>query len=282
MIPAVQLAAASTFDILSAVARVPGSGTRGKNRVKDAINRVYERSQDAGLLERLPALDEEYADYPELRVFEQRHPEIRAECEQLLQKREQLTDIKALGGAYTAGGIHTIRWKALMFKAGRFIEQNCALAPRTADVLRSLPGVHNAFFSIIEPGQYITPHWGYYKGFVRYHLGVIIPDDNAHNRCWLRVNADPSDNARRDKTLIERGQKYYWKNGRGLLFDDTCLHDAANESDQTRVVLWLDVARKMPAALSIYNRAILSALYLEPSIRRIRDNARVDLTPRPI
>ncbi len=29
-----------------------------------------------------------------------------------------------------------------------------------------------------------------------------------------------------------------------MLFDDTFLHDAANESDQVRVVLFLDVARK--------------------------------------
>jgi beta-hydroxylase len=245
--------------------------------VKDAINRVYARSQELGLLERLPAFDETYADYPELRVFEQCYPEIREECEALLLRREQLTDVKALGGDYTAGGIHVIRWKALMFKAGRFVEQNCALAPRTAEVLRGLPGVYNAFFSIIEPHQYITPHWGYYKGFVRYHLGVVIPENNAHQRCWLRVNADADDNARRDKSLVERGQKHYWQNGRGFIFDDTYLHDAANESDEVRVVLWVDVMRKLPAPLALYNRAILSALYLEPSIRRIRDNARVDL-----
>jgi beta-hydroxylase len=275
MLPAIQLAATSTLDILRAVARVPGGGSSAKNRVKDAINRVYVRSQELGLLERLPAFDEEYADYPELRVFEQRHAEIRAECEMLLRQRERITDVKALGGGYTSGGIHTIAWKAFMFKAGRFVEPNCALAPRTAAILRGLPSVHNAFFSIIEPHQYITPHWGYYKGFVRYHLGVIIPEDNARKQCWLRVNADATDNAQRDKSLVDRGQKHYWKNGRGFVFDDTYLHDAANESDQVRVVLWLDVERKMPAALSLYNRAILSALYLEPSIRRIRTNAEV-------
>jgi aspartyl/asparaginyl beta-hydroxylase (cupin superfamily) len=278
MATGIQLAAASTVDILSAVARIPGGGTTAMNGVKDAINRVYSRSQDAGLLERLPTFDQRYVDYPELRVFERRYPEIRQECEELLRQRERLTDIKALGGDYTAGGIHTIRWKAFMFKAGRFIESNCALAPRTAEILRSVPNVYNAFFSIIEPRQYVTPHFGYYKGFVRYHLGVLIPDDNAENKCWLRVNADPADNALRDKKLIERGEKHYWKNGRGFIFDDTNLHDAANECDETRVVLWLDVVRKMRPALALYNRAILSALYLEPSFRKIREKARVDLT----
>ena len=53
----------------------------------------------------------------------------------------------------------------------------------------------------------MSPHWGYYKGFVRYHLGVVIPDDNAERKCWLRVNTDRDDNARREKGLIERGPK---------------------------------------------------------------------------
>lgn len=262
---------------MTALSRMPGTGKPGRTRVKDALNRVYARCEQAGLLARLPAFDEGYADYPELRVFEAGHADIRSECEQLLRYRDDLTDISKLGGDYTSGGIHTIRWKAFMLKSGPFIEENCALAPKTAALLRRAPSVCNAFFSILEPHQYITPHWGYYKGFVRYHLGVSIPDDNAGNTCWLRVNADANDNAQQDKSLIERGEKYYWHNGRGVVFDDTNLHDAANGSDAVRVVLWLDVVRKLPAALALYNRALLSALYHEPSIRRFRENAVVRL-----
>src|SRR6201999_1766297 len=140
----------------------------------------------------------EYVDYPELRIFEAHYNDVRAECEALLRYRSQMTDVAALGGDYTAGGIHTIDWKAFMLKAGGFVESNCKLAPKTAELLRRTPTVCNAFFSILEPRQYITPHWGYYKGFVRYHLGVVIPDDNAQRNCWLRINPDPADNATRD------------------------------------------------------------------------------------
>jgi len=272
-----RIAATSAIDIAAALGRLPGAGKPGRTRVKDALNRVYARCEDAGVLARLPAFDERYDDYPELRIFEAGHADIRSECEQLLRHRDDLTDISKLGGDYTAGGIHTIRWKAFMFKSGRFIEENCALAPKTTALLRQTPSVANAFLSILEPHQYITPHFGYYKGFVRYHLGVMIPDDNADQACWLRVNADAADNARRDKSLIDRGEKYYWRNGRGVVFDDTNLHDAANGSDQVRVVLWLDVARKLPSALALYNRALLAALYHEPSIRRFRENAVVRL-----
>ena len=277
MLASLRIAAAAGADIASALARVPGGGKKGRKRVKKAVNRVYARCEDAGLLPRLPAFDEEYADYPELRSVESGYADIRRECEALLAFRDQLTDMKALGGDYTSGGIHTIRWKAFMLKSGSFIPENCTHAPRTAEILRALPNVYNAFFSILEPRQYVSPHWGYYKGFVRYHLGVVIPEDNADRRCWLRVNPDPADNVRKDKALIERGPKYYWRNGRGVVFDDTYLHDAANESDQVRVVLWLDVARKLPRMLAAYNRALLSVMYYEPSIRRFRENGVVRL-----
>ncbi|HYD47589.1 MAG TPA: aspartyl/asparaginyl beta-hydroxylase domain-containing protein, partial [Terriglobales bacterium] len=59
----------------------------------------------------------------------------------------------------------------------------------------------------------------------------------------------------------------------GVVFDDTNLHDAANGSDQVRVVLWLDVVRQLPPGLALYNRALLAAAYREPSIRRFRQNA---------
>jgi beta-hydroxylase len=265
------------MEIVAALGRLPGAGKPGRTRVKDALNRVYRRCEDAGLLARLPAFDEHYEAYADLRVFEANHADIRSECEQLLRYRNQLTDIKALGGDYTSGGIHTIRWKAFMLKSGTFIPENCALAPKTAALLQKTPSVCNAFFSILEPHQYITPHFGYYKGFVRYHLGVIVPNDNADGKCWLRVNADAADNAKRDKSLIDRGERYYWHNGRGVVFDDTNLHDAVNDSDEVRVVLWLDVMRKLPPALAAYNRMLLSVAFYEPSIRRFRENAVVRL-----
>lgn len=272
-----RVVAASVLDAGRSVI-VPGRSRKSrKSRLKRSLVRFYARCEREGLIARMPAFDERYAEYPELRAFEAAHAAIRAECEALLRVRDRITDISVLGGSYTKQGIHTIRWKAFMFKSGRMIEENCALAPQTAAVVRSVPGVYNAFFSILEPRQYVRPHWGYFKGFVRYHLGVIIPDDNEKRQCWIRVNDEPDDNLRRDKQLIERGEKYHWREGQGMIFDDTNLHDAANESDHVRVVLWVDVVRKLPPALSLLTRGLLAAIYLMPSIRRIRRNAVVRL-----
>jgi aspartyl/asparaginyl beta-hydroxylase (cupin superfamily) len=106
---------------------------------------------------------------------------------------------------------------------------------------------------------------------------VIIPNDNAGGECYLRVNSDPVDNARRDPSLVERGEIYYWKNGKGIVFDDNYLHDAANNSDEIRVVMWIDLRRKMPFYLQLFNMLCLALVERERSVRKIRKNAVVDL-----
>ena len=32
-----------------------------------------------------------------------------------------------------------------------------------------------SFFSILGPHQHLRAHWGYYKGFLRYHLALVVP-----------------------------------------------------------------------------------------------------------
>jgi beta-hydroxylase len=197
---------------------------------------------------------------------------IRAECERLVGGEIRIPGMEELT-SYTAGGIHQIAWKSFMFKSGGFIEENCRLAPRTAALLRGLPGVYTAFFSVLEPHQHIKPHWGYWKGFVRYHLGVMIPNDNRDRNCWIRINPNAWDRDRREE--IAQGETYYWRNGEAVLFDDTFLHDAANESGQVRVVLFLDVARKMPWPLALLNRLFLWIAHRTRAVRQIRENAKI-------
>ena len=60
-----------------------------------------------------------------------------------------------------------------------------------------------------------------------------------------------------------------------MLFDDTFLHEAANESDRVRVVLFLDVARKMPWPLALLNRLFLWIAHQDKSVREIRANAKI-------
>jgi aspartyl/asparaginyl beta-hydroxylase (cupin superfamily) len=163
--------------------------------------------------------------------------------------------------------------EGFMFKSGQFIEENCRLA--AAELLRRIPISTRPSSGTRSPAHRAALR--YYKGFLRYHLGVIIPHDNADGCCYLRVNADPADNARREPSLIDKGETYYWKNGEGVMFDDTFLHDAHNDSDEVRVVLWLDVARRLPWRLHLFNKLVLFIAHQEESVKRARRRATLDL-----
>jgi beta-hydroxylase len=103
---------------------------------------------------------------------------------------------------------------------------------------------------------------------------VVIPDNNRDRKCWIRINPD-AQSRDGDRAAIEQGEKYYWHDGEAVLFDDTFLHEAANETDQVRVVLFLDVARKMRWPLSLLNRLFLWIAHNNKSVREIRANAKV-------
>ena len=247
------------------------------SRIKDAAAELFIGAERRGVFRKLPAFERDLSEYPELDVLRQNYPVIRAECERLIQSQLRIPGMEELT-SYTSGGIHQIAWKSFMFKSGEFIEENCALAPQTAALLRNIPGVYTAFFSVLEPDQHIKAHWGYWKGFVRYHLGVIIPDNNRDSKCWIRINPDAQSRSG-DRTQIEQGEKYFWHDGEAVLFDDTFLHDAANNADQVRVVLFLDVARKMVWPLALLNRLFLWIAHKDKSVRAIRTNAKIKAAP---
>jgi beta-hydroxylase len=243
------------------------------------LNQVFSWFEDRGIVPRTPAFLYDYHDhYRGLKQLEDGYEVVREECLSLLDVKDDMTDMTDLGAGYTNGGIHKAKWKAFMFKSGEFIDENCARAPQTARLLRRIPGLYTAFFSVLDPHQDITPHWGYYKGFVRYHLGVLIPGNNEDHSCWLRVNGNAEDNAREDEALVEKGEIYYWKNGQGIVFDDNYLHDAANQSNEVRVVFWLDLRRKFPFYLQLYNVLCLWFIHRDSSMKKVRANARVKVS----
>jgi aspartyl/asparaginyl beta-hydroxylase (cupin superfamily) len=243
------------------------------SRIKDGAAQMFVAAEQRGVFRKLPAFERDLSEYPQLAELAKNHPAIRQECERLLNSKLRIPGMEELT-SYTSGGIHQIAWKSFMFKSGDFIAENCALAPRTAALLATIPGVYTAFFSVLEPGQHIKAHWGYWKGFVRYHLGVIIPNDNRDKKCWIRVNPYAQERGQ-SREAIEQGETYYWHEGQAVLFDDTFLHDAANQTDQVRVVLFLDVARKMPWPYAALNRLFLWIAYQDKSVREIRANAKI-------
>lgn len=119
-------------------------------------------------------------------------------------------------------------WGTFVFKYHRgWNEKNCAQCPQTAALLKSIPNIQLAMFSIFPPGKRLKPHCGPWRGVARLHLGVVVPSEADGRRPWIRVG----------------GEKYCWKEGELVLFDDTFTHEAVNETDQYRIVLFCDIDR---------------------------------------
>lgn len=132
------------------------------------------------------------------------------------------------------------KWKTyFLYGFGYKAEQNCARCPVTTQLIEGIPGMKTAFFSILAPGKHIPEHRGLYKGFIRYHLGVKIPQPNT--QCGIKVD----------------GETRHWKEGESLIFDDTYPHKTWNNSDEIRVVLFMDILRPLQFPGTVLNDAIL-------------------------
>jgi hypothetical protein len=55
---------------------------------------------------------------------------------------------------------------------------------------------------------------------------------------WVQLCAGNS-------SLMDPSVKHYYKDSEGITFDDVNAHDVVNDSDEIRVILFLDIARNM-------------------------------------
>lgn len=113
-----------------------------------------------------------------------------------------------------------------------------------------------AFFSVFEPGTKLEPHIGLYKGVMRYHLPIIVPDD--FEKCFINVD----------------GNVLHWREGEDLMFDDTFLHHAENNSNERRVVLFLDIKRDFNNIfINMLNSLILKCIKSNDAVKDTVDKA---------
>jgi beta-hydroxylase len=104
------------------------------------------------------------------------------------------------------------------------------LCPKTVALVQSIPTIHGAMFALLPPGGRLVAHRDPYAGSLRYHLGLVTPHADT---CKIFIDGEP----------------YFWKDGEDVLFDETYIHCAENESDVTRLVLFCDVERPMTNGL---------------------------------
>lgn len=199
--------------------------------------------------------------YPWVADVESEWKTIRKELDAVMVRRAEIPNFQDLSEKQkplTQGE----QWKTFfLYGYGLKAEENCARCPETVRILKRIPDMKTAMFSILAPRKHIPEHRGMWKGMLRYHLGLIIP--GAPGSCRIRVGQDVRS----------------WEEGKSLVFDDSHLHEAWNDSDLYRVVLFVDVLRPLIFPLSLLNRSVVWTTARTPAISVLMDRARKHTAP---
>jgi ornithine lipid ester-linked acyl 2-hydroxylase len=192
--------------------------------------------------------------FPWIAQVEANWTTIRGELEEVLEDREALPNFQDISQDQLEI-TDDDRWKTFfLYGYGFEAKLGVEMCPRTAELMRQIPGMTTAMFSILSPGKHILDHRGPYKGVLRYHLGLIVPHDAP--ACRIRVGGDIR----------------HWEEGESMVFDDTYNHEVWNDTDETRVVLFVDLLRPLPEPESLINRAIVKAIGYSPFVLDAKRN----------
>lgn len=175
-----------------------------------------------------PYLD--LARFPELGPLAEHWREIREEALRL----ETAERIRAAEGYEDAGFNSFFRrgWRRFYLKwYGEPQPSAVERCPRTVALVEAIPSVRAAMFALLPPGGTLMEHRDPFAGSVRYHLGLVTPNSDA---CWIEVD----------------GERYAWRDGEAVMFDETYVHHAANEAGSARIILFCDVERPLRGALA--------------------------------
>jgi beta-hydroxylase len=104
-------------------------------------------------------------------------------------------------------------------------------------------------FSVMEPGNEIPPHKGKMKGIFRYQLPLIVPKSG---HCYITVN----------------GEQHHYKVGQSFLFDDNVEHSVVNQTDEHRVVLFLDIRKQSGLVVKFFDNFFMKLVEISPRFKR--------------
>ena len=169
-------------------------------------------------------------EYPELSEIRDNWETIREEAMALMAEGgfESITDPDS--ASYYDIGFRTFYkygWTKFYLNWYGYTHQSALRScPKTLEILKKVPSVNGAMFSVLPPTGQLTRHLDPVACSLRYHLGLETPNDDA---CYISID----------------DQKYSWRDGEALLFDVTFLHYAHNDAGKPRLILMCDIERPM-------------------------------------
>jgi ornithine lipid ester-linked acyl 2-hydroxylase len=188
--------------------------------------------------------------FPWVDELEREWRTIRGERDSVLPRRNEITNVQGI----IAGAASITRdasWKIFVLVAqGVRSPPNIALCPQTWRLVRKIPGLRTAMFSIFEPGKRLPPHRGSYNGVLRLHLGLLVPEPPTS--LGIRIGSELR----------------HWREGAVLIFDDSQEHEAWNETNRPRVVLFVDFLKPFKFPADLLNRLLLGIALFTPMSER--------------
>lgn len=198
-------------------------------------------------------------EYEWVRTLEDNWHIIRDEMSDIIAGRERI-ELSSTNPPYLSD---PQAWKNIYFY--NFLWKNhvnCEKYPRTYALLRSIPDLTFAEFTVLEPHSQVMPHIGETNTTIRGHLGIVIP--GVLPEAGIRVGDE------------ERS----WEQGKTVLFSDAHRHTVWNHTDGRRFVLVFDVMRPEFASRKWWMCAqSLSALTIKWSDSKVAMLCRM---PRPL
>lgn len=113
-----------------------------------------------------------------------------------------------------------------------------ALCPKTLKLIQQIPCINAAMFTLLPKKSFLFKHRDPYAGSLRYHLGLITPNSSA---CSIYVD----------------GQPYFWQDGQDVMFDETYIHYAENNTTKDRIILFCDIQRPLKSKIA----ALINTLF---------------------
>jgi ornithine lipid ester-linked acyl 2-hydroxylase len=202
--------------------------------------------------------------FPFIAEVENHWKDIRAELHVILEERERIPFLDEISPDQ-ARISHSQKWRAFfLWGLGEEATGNTARCPKTAAILRTIPGLRSAWFSILAPNYEIKPHRGITKGIVRSHLGLIVPKN------W------------QDCSMLVGDETVHWREGKCFVFDDSERHSVSNATGEERAILLFDFDRPMRWPSSAIHRLairlVMRTAYFRDARRNIMRHERAQMT----
>jgi beta-hydroxylase len=176
-------------------------------------------------------------DFPELAPLKENWETIREEAMRLYEaghiKTSENNNDVAFNTFFKRG------WKRFYLKwYGDTFPSAQQLCPKTVELVKSIPTVNAALFTLMAPRSKLGAHRDPFAGSIRYHLGLKTPNSDD---CRIYIDGEP----------------YAWRDGEAIMFDETFIHKVRNDTDEVRIILFCDVTRPLKTPIARWINKIM-------------------------